>query len=108
MPTLDGIADEQRRNRSLRRCRAVPIVYILRCNDGSLYTGAAKDLTRRLVQHAAGRASRYTRARLPLTLVWSRRVRTWSDALRAEHWIKTLRRAEKDALVRGARRLPRR
>jgi putative endonuclease len=84
----------------------VPVVYILRCGDGSLYTGAAKDLPRRLAQHAAGRASRYTRARLPVTLVWSRRVRTWSDALRTERRIKALRRVEKDALVRGARRLP--
>jgi len=87
--------------------RAQAVVYILRCADGTLYTGAAKDLARRLAQHAAGRASRYTRARLPLTLVWSRRVRTWSDALRAECWIKALRRIEKDALVRGTRRLPR-
>ena len=82
-------------------------VYILRCGDGSLYTGAAKDLPRRLVQHAAGRASRYTRARLPVTLVWSRRVRTWCDALRTERRIKALRRIEKDALVGGAG-LPRR
>lgn len=83
-------------------------VYILRCDDGSLYTGAAKDLPRRLAQHAAGRASRYTRARLPVTLVWSRRVRTWSGALRAERWIKALSRIEKDALLRGERALPRR
>jgi putative endonuclease len=84
----------------------VPIVYILRCGDGSLYTGAAKDLPRGLAQHAAGRASRYTRARLPVTLVWSRRVRTWSDALRTERRIKALRRVEKDALVRGATAAP--
>ncbi len=85
------------------------VVYVLRCADGTLYTGAAKDLTRRLAQHAAGRASRYTRARLPVTLMWSRRVRTWGDALRTEHWIKSLARAEKDALVAGARmRRPRR
>jgi putative endonuclease len=82
-------------------------VYILRCGDGSLYTGVAIDLPRRLAQHAAGRASRYTRARLPVTLVWSRRVKTWSHALRTELRIKALRRAEKDALVRGLRRLPR-
>src|SRR6185295_9660559 len=81
-------------------------VYILRCGDGSLYTGAAKDLTRRLAQHESGRASRYTRARLPVTLVWSRRARSWSDALRIEHRIKALRRIEKDAVVGGAR-LPR-
>ncbi|MCC6763640.1 MAG: GIY-YIG nuclease family protein [Deltaproteobacteria bacterium] len=79
------------------------VVYILRCNDGTLYTGAAKDLTRRLAQHAAGRASRYTRARLPVELLWSRRVRTWGDALSTEHWIKTLTREEKHALVAGAR-----
>jgi putative endonuclease len=85
----------------------VPCVYILRCADGSLYTGAAKDLTRRLAQHAAGRASRYTRGRLPVTVVWSRRVRSWSTALRTESRIKALRRTEKDALVDGARELPR-
>ena len=79
------------------------VVYILRCKDGTLYTGAAKDLPRRLAQHAAGRASRYTRARLPVVLLWSRRVRTWSDALRTEHWIKKLTRLEKHALVDGAR-----
>jgi putative endonuclease len=82
-------------------------VYILRCGDGSLYTGAAKDLERRLAQHAAGRASRYTRARLPVTLVWSHRTRSWSDALRIERRVKALARAEKDALVGGGR-LPRR
>jgi putative endonuclease len=85
----------------------VPFVYLLRCSDGSLYTGVAKDLPRRLAQHVAGRASRYTRSRLPVTLVWSRRVRSWSAALRSERRIKALRRAEKDALLLGARRLPR-
>ncbi len=79
------------------------VVYILRCNDGTLYTGAAKDLARRLAQHDAGRASRYTRARLPVVLLWSRRVRTWGDALKTEHWIKTLTRDQKNALVGGAR-----
>ncbi len=87
-----------------------PCVYILRCRDGTLYTGAATDLARRLAQHAAGRASRYTRARLPVALVWTRRVRSWGDALRIERQIKGLRRAEKDALVlrggRSARRRP--
>lgn len=79
------------------------VVYILRCADGSLYTGAAKDLTRRLAQHEAGLASRYTRSRLPVTLVWSRRERSWGRALQAEHWIKQLPRPEKDALVAGGR-----
>ena len=82
----------------------MPWVYLLRCGDGSLYAGSARDLTRRLAQHTAGRASRYTRAHLPVTLAWSRRVRTWSAALREEARIKRLRRPDKDALIVGARR----
>ena len=79
----------------------MPFVYILRCADGSLYTGAAKDLKRRLAQHRAGRASRYTRARLPVQLVFEKRVRTWSRALREEHRVKRLSRAQKLDLIRG-------
>jgi putative endonuclease len=79
----------------------VPFVYILRCRDGSFYTGAARDLLARVRKHEAGTASRYTRARRPVVLVWSRRVRTWGKALREEHRIKQLRRREKQALVAG-------
>ncbi len=79
----------------------MPYVYILRCRDGSLYTGAAKDLVARVRQHEAGRASRYTRSRLPVVLVWSRRVRTWSAALREERRVKCLRRLGKEAIVAG-------
>jgi putative endonuclease len=81
----------------------VAFVYILRCRDGSLYTGIAKDVAARLRQHQAGRASRYTRARLPVALLWSRRVATWSAALREEHRIKQLRRSDKVALVARSR-----
>jgi len=80
----------------------LPFVYLLRCADGSLYAGAAKDLAARLRQHQAGRASRYTRGRRPVQLVWSRRLRTWSRALREEWRVKQLRRAEKERLVAGA------
>ena len=79
----------------------MPCVYILRCRDGTLYTGAAKDLSARLREHGEGRASRYTRARLPVELVWSCEVESWSAALREEHRIKRLRRPAKDALVSG-------
>jgi putative endonuclease len=78
-------------------------VYILRCRDGSFYTGAARDLQARVRKHEAGAASRYTRARRPVVLVWSRRVRTWGKALREEHRIKQLRRRDKEALVAGGR-----
>lgn len=82
----------------------VPYVYILRCVDGSLYTGAAKNVAGRLVRHNAGRASRYTRSRLPVELAWSRRVRSWSRALEEERRIKRLSRAQKLALIERARR----
>jgi len=83
------------------RSESLPYVYILRCRDASLYTGAAKDLQARVRKHEAGTASRYTRARRPVVLVWSRRVRTWSQALREEHRIKQLKRPAKEALVAG-------
>lgn len=77
----------------------MPFVYILRCRGGSLYTGAAKDVARRLAEHRAGSASKYTRSRLPVSLAWSCRVRTWRRALQLERLIKRLARAEKLALV---------
>lgn len=81
------------------RMEGVPFVYILRCSDGSLYTGIAKDVERRLAQHRKGRASRYTRSRLPVTLAWMREVPSWSLALREEWRIKKLSRTAKEALL---------
>jgi putative endonuclease len=81
--------------------RRVPYVYLLRCRDGSLYAGAAVDLERRLAEHRAGRASRYTRSRLPVEMVWNLEVESWSAALREEHRVKALRREAKEALVGG-------
>jgi putative endonuclease len=82
----------------------VPFVYLLRCRDGTLYAGAAVDLDKRLREHRAGRASRYTRARLPVELAWSTEVETWSAALREEARIKRLTRAAKTRLLgEGAR-----
>jgi putative endonuclease len=77
----------------------MPFVYILRCADGSLYTGAALDVEARLLRHRAGAASKYTRSRRPLTLVWKRRVRSWSAALKEERRIKTLSRDGKLAMI---------
>jgi putative endonuclease len=85
----------------------VPYVYLLRCRDGSLYAGAAVDLERRLAEHRAGRASRYTRSRRPLELAWSLEVVSWSAALREEHRVKRLRRAAKEALVAAGAEPPR-
>jgi len=75
------------------------LVYLLRCSDGSLYTGITNDLPKRLKAHAAGKASRYTRSRLPVTLVYSEPHRSKSAALRREAAIKKLSRPQKDRLV---------
>ena len=78
---------------------AGPCVYILRCGDGSLYTGWTSDLDRRLAQHAAGKASRYTRARLPVELAASFPASDASAARRREAEIKRMPRAAKLALL---------
>jgi len=77
----------------------VPHVYLLRCRDGTLYAGAAVDLEKRLREHRAGRASRYTRSRLPVELAWSSEVASWSAALREEARIKSLSRRAKELLL---------
>ncbi len=75
------------------------LVYVLRCSDGSLYTGITNDLPKRLKAHAAGKASKYTRSRLPVRLAYSELQRSKSAALKREAAIKRLRRAEKDRLL---------
>lgn len=76
-------------------------VYVVRCRDGSLYTGISTDVNARIAQHNAGAGARYTRARGPVTLVHFERKRSRSNALRREAAIKALSRMEKIELVRG-------
>jgi len=78
-------------------------VYLLRCGDGSLYTGIAVDVASRLALHRAGRGARYTRGRGPLELCGTSRCVDHTEALRIEHAIKKLPRAEKLRLVRRGR-----
>ncbi|HMJ59217.1 MAG TPA: GIY-YIG nuclease family protein [Gemmatimonadales bacterium] len=75
------------------------VVYLLRCRDGSLYTGITNDLSRRLAAHRAGKASAYTRARRPLRLVYREAARDRSAALRREAAIKRLTRKAKLELM---------
>jgi len=77
-------------------------VYLLRCGDGSLYTGITKDITRRCEQHNAGTASRYTRSRLPVVLVYQEPQASQSLALKREATIKAMSRLEKESLIRQA------
>jgi len=74
-------------------------VYLLLCVDGSLYCGMTSGLHRRLMDHMAGRGSRYTRSRLPVLLVWRQPVATRADAARREAEIKKLKRPRKLALI---------
>ena len=75
------------------------MVYILRCGDGTLYTGWTNDLDKRLKTHAAGKGAKYTRARLPVTLVYAESLPTKSEALRREAALKRLSRAKKLELI---------
>lgn len=75
-------------------------VYILQCADGSLYTGITNDPDRRLEQHNAGTASKCTRTRRPVKMVYREKVDNKSAALKREYAIKQLPRAEKTALIK--------
>lgn len=75
-------------------------VYLLRCRDGSLYTGITNDLERRLASHRAGTGSAYVRTRLPIRLVYRESQPDRSAALRREAAIKRLTRRDKLALLR--------
>ncbi len=79
------------------------IVYMLRCRDGSLYTGMTNDLERRLTVHRSGKGGAYTRSRLPVRLVYVERRASRGAALRREAEIKRLSRGAKLALVRKRR-----
>ncbi len=76
-------------------------VYILRCVDGTLYTGITSDLARRLRQHGAGTAARYTRSRLPVRLAYEEPASSRGAALCREAALKRLSRREKLALASG-------
>ena len=73
-------------------------LYILRCGDGTLYTGITTDVQRRLEDHRAGKGARYTRGRTPLELVYREECGTHSDALKRELAVKAMKRTEKEKL----------
>jgi putative endonuclease len=79
-------------------------VYIVRCADGTLYTGYARDLHKRVRAHNSGRGARYTSGRRPVQLVYAEAFRSRSNALRREHQLKQLSRARKEALIEAASR----
>lgn len=77
-------------------------IYILRCSDGTYYTGLTKDLDGRVKEHEGGAHSEsYTFGRRPVKLVWSVVTDSYQEAFRWEHRIKGWSRAKKEALIRG-------
>jgi predicted GIY-YIG superfamily endonuclease len=79
-------------------------VYMVRCADRSLYTGVTTDVTRRVRQHNAGTASKYTRSRLPVRLAYREKATGRGAALQREAAIKHLSREDKEHLIRKRRR----
>jgi putative endonuclease len=78
-------------------------LYLARCADGTLYTGIARDVARRMAKHNAGRGARYTRGRGPLAVCAVRRCASKSEALRLELAVKRLSRAAKERLTKARR-----
>jgi putative endonuclease len=74
---------------------------MVRCADGTLYTGYARDPEKRAKAHNTGRGAKYTSHRLPVSLVYSEACETRSDALKREYQLKRLSRTEKEGLLRA-------
>ena len=73
--------------------------YIMECKDGTYYTGWTNDLEKRLKDHNNGKGAKYTKARLPVSLVYYEEFHTKEEAMRREYVIKRMTRNEKEQLV---------
>jgi predicted GIY-YIG superfamily endonuclease len=83
-----------------RKKAAAWLLYVLKCRDNTLYTGITLDVMRRVQQHNSGTASRYTRSRLPVMLIFSESCRSRSQALKKEYAMKRLSRKKKEEYLR--------
>lgn len=97
---LQGMKEKETRRRP-RKKKDPWHLYILKCNDGSLYTGVTNDLERRLSLHNRGRASRFTRTRRPVDLVYEERLAGRTQALIRECAVKSFPRQKKVELIEG-------
>lgn len=79
-------------------------LYLVRCADGSIYTGVSTDVARRLAEHRSGKGARYLRGRGPLLLARKMRIGDKSTACRIEALVKRLPRKKKEDLIRGKMR----
>ena len=83
-------------------------LYILKCRDGSFYTGITNDLDRRLKMHQEGKASRYTRSHGPVEMLYSETCGDRSSALIRECEVKEWPRTKKEAMILGEKQIPKR
>ena len=75
--------------------------YMLKCSDGTLYTGWTNDLEKRVEAHNSGKGAKYTKARRPVELAYYEEFETKEQAMKREYAIKQLRRKEKQKLIAG-------
>ncbi len=83
----------------------MPYTYMVRCRDGSLYTGYTTDLERRINTHNSGRGAKYTKSRLPVVLVWRQYCEETRQARRLECAVKKLTRKQKECLIQNPKRV---
>ena len=95
---------EAKEAQSKKRVRDEWFLYILKCSDGSFYTGVTKDIARRFKMHEGGKASRYTRTRRPLELLYQEVCGTRTQALVREYKVKSFSKDQKLALVENMQR----
>ncbi len=79
----------------------VNYTYILECKDGTYYTGWTNNLEKRLKDHNEGRGAKYTKARLPVSLIYHEEFQTKEEAMRREYAIKHMTRSEKESLIKA-------
>lgn len=97
---LKGMLRKERRGR-----KETWFIYVLRCKDDTFYTGVTKDIDRRLKMHNNGKASRYTRTRRPVALIYQEKARGRAKALVRECAIKAMSRKIKEKLIKGKKQL---
>ena len=97
----NALSDQSSGSKSKGTHRGAYSVYILRCADGTLYTGSTTDVQARETTHNAGRGAKYTAARRPVRVVYSEEHESRSAAQKREAQLKRLTRAMKEALIAG-------
>jgi putative endonuclease len=102
-PSYSSATGTKSRTKAAAKATPAPVpvwsLYILKCRDGSLYTGVTNDIDRRFLAHQEGKASRYTRTRRPVVLVYREKCGSRSQALSRECAVKSLSRERKDELI---------